>query len=98
MKRFWEIKGFGLGRLPTRATTFQEVWIFPTLVYFPPKDYLVMFSTLRGYLAVFFALRGCLGRISGMLGMLPCFDPTHCPEFGTGFWLGNGGNLDLCSS
>ena len=22
---------------------------------------------------------------------LPCFDPTHCPDFGTDFWLGNGG-------
>ena len=34
---------------------------------------------------MFSALRGCLGRILGLLGMLPCFDPTHCLEFGTGF-------------
>ena len=47
-----------------------------------------MFSTQRGY----------LGRILVLLGMLPCFDPTHCLEFGTGFWLGNEGNLDSCSS
>ena len=43
-------------------------------------------------------LRGCLGWILRLLGMLPCFDPTHYPEFETGFWLGNGGNLDSCSS
>ena len=24
-------------------------------------------------------------------------DPTHCPKFGTGFRLGNEGNLDSCS-
>ena len=54
-----------------------------------------MFSTIRGCLAVFFALRGCLGRILGLLGMLPCFDPIHCPKFRTGFWLGNKGNLDF---
>ena len=29
---------------------------------------------------------------------LPCFDPTHFSNFGTGFWLGNGGYLDLCPS
>ena len=42
-----------------------------------------MFSTLRGCLANF-----------GVVGMLPCFDSTHCPKFGTGFRLGNEGNLD----
>ena len=57
-----------------------------------------MFLALRGCLAVFSALRGCLGRILRLLGMLPCFDPTHCPEFGTSFRLGNGRNLDSCSS
>ena len=30
--------------------------------------------------------------------MLPYFDPTHYPEFGTGFWLGKGENLDTYSS
>ena len=39
-----------------------------------------MFSAIRGCLDVFSALRGCLGRILGLLGMLPCFDPTHCLE------------------
>ena len=29
-ERFREIKYFGLGRLPTRATTLQEVWILST--------------------------------------------------------------------
>ena len=57
-----------------------------------------MFSALRGCLAVFSTLRGFLGRILGLLGMLPCFDPTHCLEFGTGFWLGNKENLDSCFS
>ena len=57
-----------------------------------------MFSALRGCLVVFSALRGCLGRILWLLGMLHCFDPTHCLEFGTGFWLGNEGDLDLCYS
>ena len=28
--------------------------------------------------------------------MLPCFDPIHCPDFGTDFWLGKKGNLDYC--
>ena len=65
---------------------------------FHPKGSLVMFSSLRGCLAACSALCGCLGWTLGLLGMLPCFDPTHCPEFGTGFWLGNRGNLDLCSS
>ena len=49
-------------------------------------------------MAVFSTLRGCLGRILGLLGMLPCFDPTHYPKFRTDFWLGNEGNLDPCSS
>ena len=30
MRRFQEIKDFGLGRLPTRATALQEVEILPT--------------------------------------------------------------------
>ena len=47
---------------------------------------------------MFSALRGCLGRILELLGKLPYFDPTLCLEFGTGFLLGNRGNLDLCSS
>ena len=47
---------------------------------------------------MFSTLRGCLGRILGLLGMLPCLDPTHCLEFETGFWFGNRGNLDSCSS
>ena len=34
-RRFWEIKDFGLGRLPTHATTLQEVEIFPTLILVP---------------------------------------------------------------
>ena len=51
------------------------------------SSYFGLFSTLGGY----------LGWILGLLGMLPCFDPKQCPEFGTGFWWGNGGNLDLCS-
>ena len=33
-RRFREIKNFGLGRLPIRVTTFQEVEILPPLVYF----------------------------------------------------------------
>ena len=57
-----------------------------------------MFFALKGCLVVFFALRSYLGWILGLLGMLPCFGPIHCLDFGTSFWLGNGGNLDLCSS
>ena len=33
MRRFWEIKDFGLRRLPIRAITLPEVRILPTLVY-----------------------------------------------------------------
>ena len=47
---------------------------------------------------MFSTLRGCFSRILGLLGMLPCFDPTHCLEFETGFLLGNKENLDSCSS
>ena len=47
---------------------------------------------------MFSTLRGCLGRILGLLGKLHCFNPTYYPEFGTGFWLGNEENLDVCSS
>ena len=65
--------------------------------FFHPKGCLVVFFDLRGCLAMFSALMGCLGQILGLLGMLPSFDPTHYPKFGTGFWLGNGGNLDSCS-
>ena len=57
-----------------------------------------MFFSLRGCLVVFSALRGCLGQILGLLEILLCFNPTHCPKFGTGFRLENVGNLDLCSS
>ena len=35
MRRFREIKDFGLRRLPTHVSTLQEVEILPTLVYFP---------------------------------------------------------------
>ena len=34
-RKFQEIKVFGFRRLPTRSSTLQEVWILPTLVYFP---------------------------------------------------------------
>ena len=52
-RRFWEIKDFGLGRLPTRATMVQEVGILSTWVI----------SNLRAVLRVdccVDALRGCL--------------------------------------
>ena len=65
---------------------------------FHPKSCLVVFFALRGCLVVFSAIRDCLGWILELLRMLPYFDPTHCLELGTGFWLGNGGNLDSCSS
>ena len=35
---FDEIKDFRIGRLPTGATTLQEVEILPTLVYFHHKE------------------------------------------------------------
>ena len=34
-EEFREIKDFGLRRLPTRAITFQEVEILPTLAHSP---------------------------------------------------------------
>ena len=36
MRRFREIKDFGLRRLPTRAITFLEVGALLTFVLFPP--------------------------------------------------------------
>ena len=49
MRRFQEIKDFGLGRLPTRATiTLQEVEVLPTLNYFHFKDCLTLVFGLRG--------------------------------------------------
>ena len=82
---FGKSKFLGLGGVletSFSSTTLQEVWILHT----------------KGCFVVFSALRGCLGWILGLLGILPCFDPTHCRKFGTGFWLGNGWNLDSCSS
>ena len=51
---------FGLGRLPTCATTLQEVGILPTLVYFHHKGCFGSIATLRAVWLFFFALRGCL--------------------------------------
>ena len=45
--RFQEIKDFELRRLPTHATTLQEVGIFFTFVYFHPKG-LVLRGLYRG--------------------------------------------------
>ena len=45
----------------------------------------------------FFALWGCLAKF-GTMGMLPYFDLANWLDFGTGFRLGNGGNLDSDSS
>ena len=56
-----------------------------------------MFSNLRDCLAMFFSLEGCLANF-GVVGILPCFDLTHWPDFGIGFRLGNRGNLDSGSS
>ena len=55
------------------------------------------YFNLKGCLAVFSALRGHL------VGFLACdkvalFNPTYCPDFEIGFWLGNRGNLDSCPS
>ena len=55
--------------------------------YFHPKGCLAVFSALRGHLAGFLAC-----------DKVALFDRTYCPDFGTGFRLGNGGNLDSCLS
>ena len=78
-----EINDFRLGRLPTHATTLQEVGILSTLFIFHPKGYLVVFFALRGCLvvfsvlrsclAVFSTLRVCLGRIFGTVGNVALF-------------------------
>ena len=52
-RRFWEIKDFGLGRLPTRATTLQEVGILPILVYFHHKGLISRKMWRRGSKALF---------------------------------------------
>ena len=78
-----EIKDFGLRRLPTRATTLQEVGILSTLVYFHHKgcfgyistfrSRLTMFSTLRGYLAwVKTTLIAALWVVCGRFYVLIC--------------------------
>ena len=54
--------------------------------------YFGLFSTLRAVWLCFFALRGCLIKFWNE-GMLPCFDPAHWPDFGTGFRLGNKGTF-----
>ena len=76
-------QGFWAREASYHATRFFLVWFI-----FHLKGCLVVFSSLRGCWAVFSALRGCLGRILGLLGMIPCFDPTHYLEFETGFRLG----------
>ena len=53
MKRFWEIKDFGLCRLPTRATALQEVKILPIFVY-------SYFLWIKIYLGLF---KGCFTLI-----------------------------------
>ena len=67
MRRFREIKDFGLERLSTRATTLQEVGILPTLVYFHPKGCFGFISTLRSRLALFSTLRGYLAWVKTTL-------------------------------
>ena len=46
--------------------------------YFHPKGCLAMFSALRGHLVEFLAC-----------DKAALFDPIYCPDFGTGFRLGN---------
>ena len=55
--------------------------------YFHPKGCLTLFSALRGRLAEF-----------SVCDKAALFDPTYCLDFGTGFMLGNKGNLDSCPS
>ena len=52
---------FGLGRLPTCATTLQEVEILPILVYFHHKGCFGYIATLRSRLALFFCPKGLFG-------------------------------------
>ena len=48
-RRLWEIKDFGLGRLPTRAITLQEIGVFHTLVdYFHFKGCLALVFFPKG--------------------------------------------------
>ena len=49
------------------STTFQEVEILPTLVYFYPKDCFGSISILRSRLALFSTLSGCLARVKTTL-------------------------------
>ena len=53
MRRFREIKDFGLGRLPTRATMLQEVGILPTMIYFNHKGLILGKMWCRGPKALF---------------------------------------------
>ena len=59
MRRFREIKNFGLGRLHTRAFTLQEVEILLTLVYFHYKGLILGIMWCRGPKALF----GCVKRL-----------------------------------
>ena len=60
MRRFWEIKDFGLGRLPTCDTTLQEVGILPTLVYFHHKGKILGKMWCKGPKALFSLFMNCL--------------------------------------
>ena len=68
-----------------RATsTFQEVGLL----------LLWLFSTLK-VVWLCLAPRGMFGYILNY-GKPPYFDPTHWPNFRTGFRVGNKGNLVVC--
>ena len=52
-KRFREIRDFGLGSFPTRATALQEVGILHTLIYFHFKGLISWEIWCRGHKALF---------------------------------------------
>ena len=66
MRRFLEIKDFGLGRLPSRATRLQEVGSLYTLVYFHPKELILVKMWCKGPKAMFGLFRNCLKSFYGL--------------------------------
>ena len=60
MRRFQEIKDFGLGRLPTHSTTLQAVGILHTLFHFHHKRLILGKMWCRGPKAQFGLFRNCL--------------------------------------
>ena len=87
-RSFQEIEDFGLGRLPTRAITLQEVEILPTLVLVPIFGLIFGLKMVEGFKGLFgqkndqnptfFGDGGlCLGELEVNFHIVFCFTKAN---------------------